>query len=344
MGLPVNPDGSLRPFSPGELAAINLRTADVKDGSHPTFRLDSQGCSITRAWFCDWAQRDNAVAALLGGVALAGSAPDYVLSRVMPFTVPGFPQYPAIAIESITGARSAGIDDADSVPAYKSAKIIVRHEQVFFSLAADGIVPEANRYVEQLPSTVDASMLNLPGSGFAYRTASLNSPAGVPIPRNVGKVEPVRKVAYKWHRLPFEAWFPGSPLFTRVHGDPANGVLPFIGTVNSTPFLGYPAGFVLFDGVDEEIVPDPVRGFSCWNLTFHFSVNAKMGTDSNGNGGWNYIYWVSPGTIISAFLSISDGYYFATRGGSWLANGFINDGLCLYNERDHRLLFDVGGS
>ncbi|HEY2911185.1 MAG TPA: hypothetical protein VGI99_13125, partial [Gemmataceae bacterium] len=170
MSHPFNSDGSIRPFTPSEIAFMRIETAGVKDGSHPSLRLDSKGCSVDREFWCDWTQRDNAIALLLGGAALAGTAPNFFLSRVEPafFPDPGYSQYFAVAAD-VMGGRSAGIDNlATGVPAYKKAKLKVRYEQVFFTPAPDGVVPEQNRYVEQLPSSIESSRLSLPGSMLAF--------------------------------------------------------------------------------------------------------------------------------------------------------------------------------
>ncbi|HEY2908674.1 MAG TPA: hypothetical protein VGI99_00420, partial [Gemmataceae bacterium] len=170
-------------------------------------------------------------------------------------------------------------------------------------------------------------------------------PNNVPIPYGVGRIEAVTKVAYKWHRVPFEAWRPGSPLFDRVHGDAAGTSIPFIGTVNKLPALGYPAGYALFDGVEEEIVPDPVRGFLAWDLTYHFSIKNVVGLSSGSpiGGGHNYLYY--PGTTEftgGSGVALGAGYYLAAKSKTWFANGSIPDGLSLFNERDHNQLWNVG--
>lgn len=347
----TNADGSLFPFTTDQLKALELQTKDIRDGSHPTLELDSKGCSIRRQWFSKWQQRDNAIAAFLGAVSLAGTAPNWTLSRVMPQVFPdaGYEQYIALAAESVRGGRSAGKDDSKTIPAYKSAELIMRYEQVFWGLAPDGAVPEYNRYVEQLPSTVETNYLSLPGSMMTYRTSFVIPPSGYLIPYGIGRPEVITKIGYRWHRIPYEAWFPGSPLYLRVHGDPSNTTknasgkvvgVPYVGTVTSAAFLGYPSGYALFDGVEEEIVPDPVRGYPCWNLTYKFSIKNVLGGSPDFQeqyGGHNYLYYGGAGADANKL-----GYYFATKSPIWLANGAIPDGVCLFNERNLLNLFSVG--
>lgn len=360
-----NGDGTLKAFNQDQIDFLELETCDIRQGDHPTLELDSQGCSVRRMFFCKWTERDNAIAYLLGAVALAGTAPDYTLSRMMPQAFPdaGYSQYVAIAVESAKGARSAGIDDILAIPAYTSAKLVVRYEQVFFDLGTDAEFgglssTEYNRYTERLPSTTETSYLSIPGAMMKYRTTSGAEPNNFTIPYNVGKPEILKRVAYKWKRIPKAAWAIGSPLYKRVFGDPSNTTIvtppgtpappagygwvvgsPYIGTVNRVEFLGYPAGQLLFEGVDEEIVPDPVTGDYCWNLTFKWLVKAVQGGPPNAPeiyGGHNYLYYGG------ATSSNTNGYYLATKSNVWVYPGHIYDGACLFNERSHSNLFKVG--
>src|SRR6185295_6575030 len=276
---------------------------------------------------------------------------------------------------SVTGAKGSGKNDAKFIPAYPHAKIVCRHELVWWSRAADSPgAPEYLRYTEQLPSTTETSYLSLPGSMMKYQSnlppVLAIPPLGYPIPYGIGRPEVMRRIAFKWRRIPYAAWQPTSPLYLRVHGDPSNTTTtllpaiagsppggansravgqPYIGTVNRLPLLGYPAGFLLCEGVEEEIVPDAVAGSPCWNLTFKFLVKANTGlqgvfpagflTIYAGNGGHNYLYWGGVGGD-----GTQAGYYFAAKGpvGTWLPNGSIPDGICLFNERDHANLWKVG--
>lgn len=363
-------DGALLPFTAEQVNALRLETCDIRNGDHPTFELDSQGCSVRRMWFCDWNQRDNAIAYILGAANLVAGpgTPSESLSRQMPQAIPinGYSQYVAMSVESCTGARSAGINNLVAplnVPSYDSAKLVVRYEQVFFGLGTDaeygGISStEYNRYTERLPSSTNTSYLSLPGSMMKYRTDSGAVPNNYTIPYNAGKVEVLKSVSYKWRRIPKDAWAVGSELYKRVYGDPTNTTIfvppgtpappagygkivgsPYIGTVNSVEFLGYPPGQLLYEGVDEEIVPDPVAGTYCWNLTHKWTVKANQGGPPNNPekyGGHNYLYY---GGSSSA---TNNGYYLAVKGNLWLYPGHIYDGACLYNERNHANLFKVG--
>lgn len=340
--LKTNPDGSLRPFTAAEVAALDLRTTGVRDGQHPTRRLDPLGCQFVRDWFCKWDKADAAVAHLLGGARVyfdAGQG-QLRLSRVMPQPVPGHPKFLAVAVESITGANSAGRDDSTGVPAYKDARLAVRHELTFFDTRQDSLgFSEYERYTENLPTTTETVYLTLQGGllnyvrpdGVGIFGAGLPAPHLVPIPYSIGRPETQAKVGFKWWRIPQAGWGAGKPLTTLVRGDPAAGRQPLIGTVNKVAFQGYAAGTLLLTGVDEEVVPDPVDEDYCYNLTFWFLFKPQT---------HNYLWY---GGLYSDG-GVFNGYYLARRGSPWVATGSIPDGVCLFNERDHRLAWEVSGT
>ncbi len=373
----VNSDGSLRPFTTDEVKALKLETAEIAHGDHPTIELAPGGCSVVRPWFCDWSKSLQASAYMLGAASLAGTFPNWTLSRIMPqsFPIDGFQQYAALSVSPLKGARSAGKDDpATGVPIYKSGSFTARYEQVFFGLKPDGVGEEYERYVEQLPSTVETSYLSIPGSMLAYVTATTPAvnPTGIRIPYNIGRPEVLTRISYKWWRVPYEAWRPNTPLYKRVHGDPTNRTLvpitgwttgnvppisvtappgvgkvvgvPYIGCVSSADMLGFPSGYCLFEGVEEEIVPDPVRGFPCWNLTYKFLVKSVQGGTldrAEYQGGHNYLYY--GGSWLAGVLGTNNqGYFQANKWDKWIPNGYVWDGACLFNERNLLNLWKVG--
>lgn len=377
MGFPINADGSLRPFNAAELAAMELKTAGVKDGSNPRMTLGERQNSIRCEWFCKWSQRDNAICALLGGAKyICGSA---TLSRVMPMSVPGYPAFVAVEIESVTGTGGCG-KGTDSIPTYPKARIVVRHELVYYLLEDDAFtITEYDRYVEVMPSTVETNYLTVPGSMITYRVAApfaAQLPGGNTIPYSIGHPETTSKIGRKWHRVPRAAW-ENSPLQKRVKGGPPGvdaagnptGGRGYIGTVNKTPILGRPSGTLLLLGVDEEIVGDatvdntndPGMGDYAYNLTYWWlekttggGLWVASGVSSGGPNpfggapparedfGHNYLYFggVVANPPVPSTTGLA-GYYLATKNPEWVANGSIPDGTCLFDERDHNRLFDV---
>jgi hypothetical protein len=337
-GLRTNANGSIRPFTTAEILAIGLKTAGVKDGSHPTRSLDPGSASIHRDWFCNGTAVKDAIAAILGGVRTTVEA-NPRLSRLMPMIVPGETNYPAMAIETITGAGGCGKDDDQTVPQYPKLRLRVRHELAFFGLQSDdSVISEQLRYTEVLPSQTEVRYLSLGGmsSSLKYITADAGSPLyGRPIPVSIGRPDQTVKFAFKWWRIPLSAWNNAAPplfggVYQRVRG-PATFLAPegsYVGCINKFPFFGRPAGTVLFDGVDEEIVPDLVDGTYCFNIISRFTERVH---------GWNKIwYQARPGEAVDS------GYYYVSRTPIYHDAGDVPDGVSLYNERDLNRLWIVG--
>jgi hypothetical protein len=337
-GLRTNPDGSIRPFTAAEIAAIGLRTFGVKDGAHPTWSLDPGSASAHRDWHCNGNAFKDARALLLGGVRLTEEL-NPRLSRLMPMAMPGERNYPAMAIESATGTGGCGIDGPDGVPVYPKLHLRVRHELVFFGLQSDDVViSEQLRYTETLPSQTEVRYLSLGGmsSSLKYITADASSALyGRPIPVSIGRPDQTMKFAFKWWRIPLSAWNNAAPplfggVYQRARG-PATFLAPegsYVGCVNKLKFFGRPPGTVLFDGVDEEPVPDLVDGNYCFNLIYRFTERAS---------GWNKIWYQA-----RSGEGVDSGYYYVSRTPIYHDAGDVPDGVSLYNERDLNRLWLVG--
>lgn len=347
-GFPTGSDGTIRQFSAEEIVAMELRTAGVKDGSHPMLEQDFRACTVRRDWFCKWDKLDDAICMILGGAAYYSGASGAGISRVMPMYFPGRPNYLAMGIENIRGAKSCGIDDTNTVPAYTHARFTVRHELVFFNTAEDGVEEHA-RYVEILPSTTDVNYLSMPGSIMQFRSSGGPgplSPDGIPIPYPIGRPEAVTKMGRKWHRVPKSAWQTTGPLYKRVKGDPVTGERGYVGTVNKNTLFGMPPGTLLFMGVDEEVIPDPTVSVPGGLGDYAFSLTYWWLQRTTGGGllglegfGHNYLFW---GGTLAAGGALGTGYYLATKLAAWVANGNIADGKCLFDERPHEELYNVG--
>ncbi len=334
MGLRLNPDGSIRNFTESEIDAMRIRNFGVRDGSHPTHTRSMNSSTITRAYKVDGNpdRIDDAIAYFLGGAVMTQGQS---LSRLMPQTYPGKSSFAAVAIESITGAGGPGIDNDDDVPEYPDARMVVRYEHVPFVLQSDAnTTAETQRYVQTIPSRSDVSYLTLPGGTLNYITSDNSRPDETPIPFTVGFPETQATRSFKWWRVPFLAWQPNTPLFERVYGDLEENKKPWIGTVNSQSLYGIPAGQLLFLGVEEDLVTDPLGESLCWHLTMIFLHKPR-------NHNWLYFNDVATTTTNKS------GYYFAGRKNAagvfqYYDTADLPDGVALFNARDHRKLFDVG--
>lgn len=333
----TNPDGTIRPFSESEIEDMGIETRGVEDGSHPSYSLDPKGCSIAARYFVVFDQLDAFIAYMLGAARVYTDSSDHV-TRLIPQTFPGKPQFAAMAVRTVGHAfveDDEGTEDAPHlpVPTYEKVEVEVQFEQCFFKLTpdiADNPDLEYDRYVELLPSTTETTYLSLPGSTMKYVTESgAGTPNGIPIPYGVGVPETKTHLAYKWWRVPRSAWDPAALtlLYKRVHGYEAGGIRSYVGTVNKTALKGHDAGTLLFEGVEEEVVPDPVEGDFCFNLVYKFS---KFGP------GHNNLLWAG-----NTAESSDRGYFQARKTGSFEAVGSITDGKCLFDEREFRDLWSL---
>lgn len=341
MGLKYNADGSIRDFTQAEIDAMEIKTAGIRDGTHPTHSRGMNSSTATRQYFVngDPDILDDAIAYFLGGsVQYTTSGGVLKISRLMPQTFPNKPSFAAIAIESITGAGGAGIDNDDDLPEYPKMRMTVRYEHVPFTLKSDtNTTLETERYVQTMPASSDVSYLTLPGGTLNYIVEGGSGtvsggdgtprPHLIPIPYTIGRPEGQSTRSFKWLRVPWEVWQPGSTIFNRVFGDYENSREPFIGTVNSYPLYSIPAGQLLYLGVEEELVTDPLGDALCWHLTHKFLHKPR-------NHNWLYFN--------DAFDASSNaaGYYLAGRGTTYYTTENLPDNTALFNARDHRLLFD----
>lgn len=333
-GLRLNADGSIRPFTAEEIAAIGIETADVRDGSHPTWNRGTNATSVRRAFWYNGDMIEDFAAYMLGGaVTYTSSAIGRVaISRLMPQTFPRKPKVAALAIEDARGARSAGKDNADGVPTYKKGHAVVRYEHVPFRLLQDSLGAfEEFRYVQRLPSTTEVSYLTLPGSMLQFTNqAGVGRPKGIPVPYNIGRAESQSLLKYRWTRVPFGGWGGGSALYARVYGDIENGVPPYVGTINNQSLFEHVDGSLLYLGVEEELLTDPLGNDLCWDLTHVWLKKPQNHT---------WLYFNDPGQV--PFLP-APGYYQATTDGVFYATPFLPDQKALFNARDHSKLFWVG--
>ena len=350
-GLQKLANGQIRAFTPAEVAAMDIAARGVRDGSHPTQTRTISSSTVRRVWFCAGPYFESFAAWLLGGQCTwtdgSVSPPQLRVSRLLPQTFPGKPQLVATQITSAKGARGVGIQDKDGVPLYPGLEVEALYEQVAYKLLTDAQVlsdplGEGGRFLEQLPSTSDNKYLNLPGGTLVYKTADGSLPSNINIPYNIGVIEPTSTIRYKWCRLPFSAWGPGTPLYTRVFGADDGTSLPFAGTINSVKLLGRPPGTMKFLGVEEELLKDPLAGFPgdpdmglCWDLTYSWET-------THHPGGWNAFFF----SQTDPTKTKATGYYSAVRSGTppapYTAPGQNADGDALWNARDHNLLFRIG--
>lgn len=331
-----NPDQSLKAYTAPEIAAMNIRTRGIRDGSSPTRMYSPNTSSFTATYFVDPTKHEAFKCLALGAVTVyfdAGLGSDQ-LSRLMPLIFPGTDK------TICTQAKSKGFkftaDDTSGrvrVPGYWAEEWELTFEVPRFDLHDDPPTSERLRYVETMPREVVSEYLSLPGTGLNFLTPLGGDPHGQAIPYNVGLPMVSGRVKFKWWRIPRIAWQPGSTLWNRVFGDPDGGDIPYVGTVNSnTGYVGqgsngYPIGTLLLEGVEEELTFDPVAEDFAYNLVW---------VSKHVPNGVNYLYF--PGLQGGA----DRGWYLAGKGNTHYTSDLLPDGVAMYNTRDHRELFQVG--
>jgi len=352
-GLQFNPNGSIRPFSQAEIDAMAILSRGVKDGSHPTHSRQIGSTTVRRTFFCAGPYLESFIAYMLGGATTYTDPTENPsvmrISRLLPQAYPGKPQVVATQIVSARGARAQGIDGAGTppLPLYPAWEVEVLYEMVPFDLRTDAQIisqdlVEGSRYVQQLPSTVESKYLNLPGGSCIYRVSGGGAPNGKPVPYSIGIIEPTQIIKYRWNRVPYTAYLPGTPLYKRIYGDPESNELPFIGTINKTKFLGRPPGSMKLLGVEEDLVFDQLAGYAndpnkglVWNLTYDFEYTART-------LGWNSLYYMET----TASGNAAAGYYNTVRVANppvpYYPPGENPDGVSYWNCREFAYLFNVG--
>jgi hypothetical protein len=345
---PTNADGSLRAYTAAEVAAFELLAVNVRTGAHPTHTREYGQSTIRATYFCNPTYFDAVCCYLFGAAVTYTAAGDgnVHLSRLMPQTYPDYPAFAATKLERAAGHQPVGETDdpaglALPLPEYSRLRLDVLFEHVPFELVPDADVTgfdETQRYLQPLPAKMDTASISYHGGILRYLRPDGGSgrPNEQQVQGNVGFPEVRGEVARKWVRVPFGAWSAvdpdtGSPsaLWTRVYG--SGGAAPFTGTVNKDSLFGYPAGTLLFLGVDEELKRDQVAQGWCWDLTFKWLFKPRR---------HNFYYYCDPPSPAAGFADAS-GYYFAGRGTTYYAPGSLPAGVALFDEQDHSKLFQL---
>lgn len=333
--MPLNSDGSLRPYDDDEIEAFQLETRGFRDATHPTERAELDTVTVERKWFCNWFERWNVVDYLLGASVLYTTGGDTFLSRLLPQAIPGRDRIVATKVTQMHGHEPIGNDD-DGMPFYSKAELTVLFEFVPFMLIPDGDIEgdEMRRFVTY-PASVENSgeFLMLPAnSGLKYvanASQAGSSVNGRSIPTNqTAVVQPSEAFTAVWHMLPENTYAVGSNLFNRIYGTSewlGGDDIPFQGCINSEVIFGRPGGTVLFQRVKPIRQVNPQGTGWWWRLEYEFVYKPS---------GWNYLYANSttPG---------ENGYYYVSSDGSTHAADATPDFTSLYNCRDLRELFSV---
>lgn len=344
--MPIDPNtGICIPFTPAQIEAMNIRTFKVRDQSHPTERREVGSSTAQRVFLVDWEQRYNFMELVLGNANAYLDADDNLqLSRLLPDPTWGvWPGYPKIIATKILDSRGFGKnlgEDADNLPLYPSAQVTVGYELVPWCLLDDEhTMSESQRYVIQPQSgDSEADYVTLPGGVLQYIVQGGTAPPALPIPHlkkiqfNLGKVFPTQSRTWTWVRLPPNAYFPGSPLHTRLwYGSPTDNPpysVPFIGTINSEAVFKYNVGTMLLEKVSEKINRDVLGQGDSTDLYFQWSFRPT---------GWNWMPFYDPTTNADGTPTNpkANGIYFIGKSNTVYTADVLPDDYSLYNARPH---------
>ena len=341
MGLNIDGDGNVIPFTPEQIAGMGIEIIGIKDGASPVHVRALNSSTIRVMYRCLAPAFDNGdfLAYMLGGATYPASQ---FLSRLLPQTYPLLPEFACTKLEDahpypiskFGGEQFLGKSPLGAIPAYAKMTCEFTFEHVPFALLPDDLTSsERFRYTQTLPSTTEANYLTLPGSVLRYL-----GPDGTPappqrtsIPYSLGFPIVSQIVRRRWIRVPFLAWQPGSPLSNRVLGSPADGIRAYIGTVNDRNFMGYDRWTLLYLGLDEELDRDPIGQDYCWNLTHKWAFDPQQHLRK---------YWFNPDPNN---IGTGNGYYFVGTSQFYQADSIASlpDDTTYLCERNHENLFST---
>jgi len=334
--LPLNEDGSFRPFTPEEVAAFGAKWRGVRDGSTPTMSFEVNANRAEATCFVNWGSWPDAVLYFVGASRVYddfGGIGTTRISRLLPYRFPGREGLVCTKVTRLTGFDYLGTVDENGFPLYRYAEIGLLFEAVPYLIAADGdITSELQRYVEIGPSETSVETIQTYGGNFKFaRDPAADDPAalpnGIPIPTNtVNKMVATDSFEVTWHRVPEDAVSESSSWFNRLQGDGTQEGGGLIGKINSEEIFGRKVGTVLLTGARRVRDKSPTGDGS-----FEYRV---IFTFKGRPSGWNWLYFASP-----QFPSVNN-FYMISSSGTFNSADTVPDGDSLYNADDLAAAFD----
>jgi hypothetical protein len=345
--------GKLIPYTDAEIAAMNIRTFDVRNGGHPVHTREVDQNTMSRTFLVDWNAKERFVSLVMGDSVIwtdtRGPSPVKKLSRQLPHALYG--RHPGSGVDLVATkidemrGHGVGRDDTLGMPQYEDAEIRVFYEQPTYRLEDDAqsAGDEVRRFISPPNSTQGELETYGPLSGgtFQYTTPLGAPPAGVQIPYGVSTVKPIERFAVTWHNCPWELYNETGAVFGRAKlGDKIPGPntpdgIPYEGTVNSQDMFltgirrNYPAGTLLLERV-EAILHRRQQcyvgiGGLMYDFVFHWAYRPQ---------GWLNLPLWNPRNPAQS------GHYAVSVDGTFYNPGALPDYTGLFNCRDHNYLFD----
>ncbi len=356
--LPIDPTtGKCIPFTPAQIEAMQILTFDVRNQTHPTETREVNASTMKRTFLVVWEKRFEFFELVLGNVNVyVDSSINLQLSRLLPdptFGVhPNRPQIIAMKIDSCTGFGKNLGEDANRMPYYNQAKVVVHYELVPWNLLDDAneqlTGSEFFRYT--IPPTKgdsEADYITMPGGVLHYIVEGgtiVPIVGAIPIPHmrqiqfNIGKVFPTQKRSWTWVRIPANGYGPGSPLHTRLFQGSATDnppySVPWIGSINEDEIGNYPIGTLVLESVGEDLKRDVLGSDWVYDLTFNFNFRPT---------GWNWFPYFDPSTNTDGTPTnpTANGVYFVGKGNTVWGADLLPDNYALYNSRPMMMCFQL---
>jgi|SRR5579884_1879453 len=251
-----------------------LGALDYKELKESGKEAYSPGASTAnRVFMTNWLVRVNFIDALLGFSYLDANNN---VKRILPDPHPEIPTFYA-EDASVEGFGVLGL----GAFRWTNAKITSNYKpRDYFVLADNQVTSELQRYTSRTAAFA-ADYLTI-GGGMKFVTS------GIVLAAPPGRITTSMELQYTWHEVPA---LPTSPFIIPN----LTAINNCIGKVNSTAFDvsggNYPAGTVLFCGVDPKMVtpklsvPTTVNGNFAWEITFKF-LYRNNGTWGGGSSSY----------------------------------------------------------
>lgn len=241
----------------------------------PTLEVVDGRIVAQRVFRVDWSDRLEFIAELWGQYGAVGGAFVYQPPAFFPQVPQAFVNEVRVepfdadnpngsAVTSLTSATNRYDAGAKVTAVYRSA------EDEDHAARGDLPTVPSGTYL-RYRSDLSSDYVALPGRVFRWDAD--DEPVADDV--NPGVLVPSEEFTLSWLRVPLPPW---------------NTMRDTVGKVNNATFLNYPAGTVLFVGVetrhDFQIVDTGL-----WRVDFHFKVRLVHGTGAGSpNLGWNHFY------------------------------------------------------
>lgn len=252
---------------------------ELRDSGKESYAPGSS--TVNRVLMVRWDRRPRFLDDLIGWSYLQGTT----IHRIIPDEHPQISNFFAIDAQ-VEGLGVLGKEDHNAI-SWTNAKVTATYKPVDYAIKADNEIGyELERYVTRAYG-FSADYLTING-----QMKFVTNP-GTVLSNPPGKVTGAMQLNYTWHEVPAKDANPFQPPNIKA-------IQNCLGKVNSVPFDtnagNYPAGTVLFVGVDPKMTTPKLSGdVYYWEITFNFLVRNNGAGIGGETAGHQYIYRVDLG-------------------------------------------------